>query len=328
MKLLKPQRLLPDYYKHIERELEAVFYEILYRPIVDTIKQHTGKNTRLNAKYEALEQAVADGVVQYQQDNKGKGIFSGKFNRAIASAIRDIGGSFDARQGIYRIEQNLVPASIKSKAALVQAKAKELNEALKRTIDRMQEGIAATMETVDITPDPAIDRIDHDFVSRNKDIVVTPVLSDSAKARLSDDYTTNMKLYIKKWSEDHIHELREITEENAKAGYRFENLVDMIRTAHGTTQAKATFLARQETGLFMAKYRKQRLGDVGCTQYKWSARSASLTRPDHWALHRQIFSYDSPPVTDRKTGRRGNPGEDYGCLCADIPILGRAEVAA
>jgi SPP1 gp7 family putative phage head morphogenesis protein len=328
MKLLTPQRMRPDYYKPIERELEAVFYEILYRPIVDTIKQQTGRNTRLNAKYEALEQAIADGVVQYTQDNKGKGIFSGKFNRAIASDIRSIGGSFDARKGIYSIEQSQVPASIKSKAALAQAKARDLNEAIKKTIDRIQEGLPDTMTRVDITPDPAIDRIDNDFVSGNKDIVVTPVLSDSAKARLADDYTTNMKLYIKKWSEDHIRDLREITEENAKSGYRFENLVDMIRTAHGTTQAKATFLARQETGLFMAKYRKQRLGDVGCTQYKWSARSATLTRPDHWALNRQIFSYDSPPVVDRKTGRRGNPGEDFGCLCADIPILGNAEVAA
>lgn len=328
MKLLKTQRMRPDYYKPIERELEAVFYEILYRPIVDTIKQQTGRNTRLNAKYEALEQAIADGVVQYTQDNKGKGIFSGKFNRAIASEIRGIGGSFDARKGIYSIEQSQVPASIKSKAALAQAKARDLNEAIKKTIDRIQEGLPETMTRVDITPDPAIDRIDNDFVSGNKDIVVTPVLSDSAKARLADDYTTNMKLYIKKWSEDHIRDLREITEENAKSGYRFENLVDMIRTAHGTTQAKATFLARQETGLFMAKYRKQRLGDVGCTQYKWSARSATLTRPDHWALNRQIFSYDSPPVVDRKTGRRGNPGEDFGCLCADIPILGNAEVAA
>ncbi len=119
-----------------------------------------------------------------------------------------------------------------------------------------------------------------------------------------------------------------MVEGNAREGYRFDNLIGKIKKAHGVSQSKAEFLARQETALFTAKYRRERLGDIGVVNYKWSARSAKLTRPDHWALHGKIFSYANPPIVDRKSGRRGNPGEDFGCLCADIPVLGRVEVAA
>ena len=329
MKFLRPQRTLPRYYEPIERQLEAVFYDLLYKDIIAAIKAVTGQETKLNAAVEALVEAVRSGKVQYRQDDKGEGVFSGQFNARIGKQIRDLGGRFDSRSGIYRISQALVPAEIKSLAALAEQRARELHENLMRAIDKTQAGLDDKVGMIDLDVEPTIGAISHDFSGGIKDIEVKPPeLTEEAAIRLESDYTKNMRLYIKKWAEEHIVDLREVVERSSREGYRFDNLIGLIRDAHGTTQAKATFLARQETALFTAKYRKERLGDIGVRQYKWSARSSKLTRPDHWALHGKIFSYDSPPIVDRASGRRGNPGEDFGCLCADIPVLGRVEVAA
>ncbi len=329
MKLLKSQRLQPKYYLPIKRELEAVFYDILYKDIVALIKASTKQETKLNADVGALVEALRSGKVQYTQDNKGNGIFSGKFKASIGKQIKDLGGNFDSRSGIYSIAQALVPAEVKAVAALADQSARNLHTELLKSLDTTQEGLDAVMETMTLNLEPTINAITYDFQSGLKSVAITPpILTEASKLNLETDYTKNMKLYIKKWSEEHIEDLREVVEQNSKQGYRFDNLIDRIKKAHGVSQSKAEFLARQETALFTAKYRKERLGDIGVSNYKWSARSASLTRPDHWVLHGLIFSYESPPIVDRKSGRKGNPGEDYGCLCADIPVLGRVEVAA
>lgn len=329
MKLLKPQRLQPKYYLPVKRQLEAVFYDILYKDIIALIKASTKQETKLNADVGALVAALRSGKVQYTQDDKGNGIFSGKFKASIGKQIKDLGGRFDSRSGIYRIAQALVPAEVKAVGALADQSARALHDELLKSLDKTQEGLDTVMETIELNLEPAINAITYDFQSGLKSVAITPPeLTEAAKVKLETDYTKNMDLYIKKWSEDHIQELREVVEENSREGYRFDNLIEMIKKAHGVSQSKAEFLARQETALFTAKYRRERLGDIGVSNYKWSARSASLTRHDHWVLHGLIFSYESPPIVDRKSGRRGNPGEDFGCLCADIPVLGRVEIAA
>ena len=329
MKLLKSQRLQPKYYLPIKRELEAVFYDILYKDIVALIKASTKQETKLNADVGALVEALRSGKVQYTQDNKGNGIFSGKFKASIGKQIKDLGGNFDSRSGIYRIAQALVPAEVKSVGALADQSAQTLHTELLKSLDKTQEGLDAVMETMTLNLEPTINAITYDFQSGLKSVAITPpVLTEASKLNLETDYTKNMKLYIKKWSEEHIEDLREVVQENSKQGYRFDNLIDRIKKAHGVSQSKATFLARQETSLFTSNYRKQRLGDIGIDNYKWSARSAALTRHDHWILHGKIYSYSNPPITNHATGARNNPGSDFGCLCADIPIIGRVEVAA
>lgn len=327
MKYLPAQRLRPTYYEPIQRELDAIFYDLIYKPIVEVVRNDTGLNTRLNAKYDALEDALRAGTIQYGVGADGRGVFSGKFNVRISKQIRDIGGKLDHRAGVYTIDQNLIPAEIRATAALAEQKAREVHDNLLRALDKIEHRLPEQLELVDVPIDRSLAGINKDFYSgvMKFDLNIVPDLSEDAKLKLDTDYNKNMKLYIRKWSEDHIKDLREMVEYNGKQGYRYDNLFKGIKDNYGVTQRKAEFLARQETGLFMAKFRKVRLGDAGVTHYKWSGRSKALTRPDHWALQGLIFAYASPPIVDRRTGRRGNPGEDFGCLCADIPILGRVD---
>ena len=103
-------------------------------------------------------------------------------------------------------------------------------------------------------------------------------------------------------------------------GSRAENMVKTIISEYGVSRRKAKFLARQETALLMSKYQEERFKDVGVTKYRWSAAMDARTRPDHKLLDGKIISWDSPPITNRKTGARNHAGADYNCRCVAIAI--------
>ena len=70
-------------------------------------------------------------------------------------------------------------------------------------------------------------------------------------------------------------------------------------------------------------YKTDKYKDAGVTQFTWSSSHDRRVRPDHAALDGQIFDYDHPPITNRATGARNLPGQDYGpCRCQDIPYTG------
>ena len=68
--------------------------------------------------------------------------------------------------------------------------------------------------------------------------------------------------------------------------------------------------------------------DSGSSKYIWSTKKDSRVRECHRALEGEICDYDYPPemwYSTRAgtvyTGRRCNPGEDYGCRCVAIPVF-------
>lgn len=79
-------------------------------------------------------------------------------------------------------------------------------------------------------------------------------------------------------------------------------------------------MARQETSLLTAKYRKLRYTDVGITKYRWSTSHDDRVRKRHKELDGQVFDFEAPPIVNEK-GDRKNPGEDFGCRCQAIPII-------
>lgn len=68
--------------------------------------------------------------------------------------------------------------------------------------------------------------------------------------------------------------------------------------------------------------------DAGCRQYVWSTAKDSRVRACHRSLEGKVFSWDNPPEMWKETksgivytGRRCNPGEDFGCRCVAIPVF-------
>lgn len=326
MKTLPPQVLLKKDYMPTAVIVFQAFQKLLFKPLLDVAAEYNSQFTKIttgkipaelkNDSVSPLMYALRTGIVQYKT-----GVFSGKFSRAISAGLRHIGARFDARTGTYRIKDIEVPAGIKSEAAVYEVNAKSIHETLLRKLNEIQDNLAPTMELFDFDSSAAIAAVEQGFDKTTKSLAIMPELTEASRNILREEYSENMKLSIQKFAEETIKDLREKTEENATAGYRFDKLAAEIQDRYKISETKAKFLARQETSLFMAEFRKNRFSEAGITRYIWRDSGKPCVRPDHKRLNGRTFFYSDPPIVDRASGRRGNPGQDYGCQCIDEPVL-------
>lgn len=333
------QRMRPKYYEPVEAQLQAIFYDILFRPLVSVVEETTSQSMlnahgMLNAEENPLQHALRTGRVQYDA-----GKFSGEFNAAISRVLKALGAKFDHWTKTFSLDPASVPGWVKAQSASYQATARGAHETINRKLSEIQGHLDSIVAETDVDAKPTLHAVQKDFRQVAGKLTVRPELSEDSVGRLSKQYNENMKLWIKKFSQEMIGDLRGVVEKNAQQGYRFDKLIQGIQGRYGVAQNKAKFLARQETALFMSKYRKERFSESGITHYRWSTSHDERVRPapgttgiarldDHRRLDGHTFAYNNPPVVDRNTGRRANPGEDYNCRCVDIPVVERAAVAA
>lgn len=300
------------------------FQKIMYKPLFDLAKEHSAIMSKVvpdmpelrNAGDTPLTVALRTGLVQYK-----KGVFSGQFSRAISSGLRSLGATFDKRARVYRLRESEVPEGIRSEAAAYEINAKNVHEAIIRKLNEILTGLDHEIETTIMDPESALSAVEAGFKKTAETLEIMPELTESSRAILKEEYSENLKLAVKKFTEEQILSLRESTEENATKGYRFDRLADKIQDQYKVSAVKAEFLARQETSLFMSQYRRQRFSEAGVTRYIWRTSRDQRVRDVHKHLEGKIFFYTQPPIVDRASGRRRNPGEDYGCRCVDEPVL-------
>lgn len=317
------QHLRPYDYKDMQDQILSSLYRIVFMDAVELIRASDLVLSLRNAQSGALEKALRTGRVQYTQ-----GVFSGEFSAQIAVEIRKLGGRFDKRMKVYFIKPELVPTWVKAASESFRSKAKELHESILRYLDQTQTRLDDIVEAQKIDARKTIDRVEDGFRASADAIRVHPELSTTSKEVLAAEYSENMKLYIRDFADSAIKSLREVVEENAQAGYRAERLAKMIRQRYGVTKNKSEFLARQETSLFMAKYRELRFKEGGVERYTWHTAHDERVRPGHKELDGHIFFYDQKaPASHFDTGTPCNPGEDFNCRCVDSPLVERFEEA-
>jgi SPP1 gp7 family putative phage head morphogenesis protein len=231
---------------------------------------------------------------------------------------------FDYRTSTFKAEIGKIPGAVLSAASEYRSTAHEAHAAIKRKLDDIQHRLDERLAEYDVDPYGALEKIEVGFKKSAQALEVQPTLDSVRAAQMARDYNKSLKLPIKKFAQDSINTLREAVDDNAMEGYRFDRLKDMIKQRYGVTASKAKFLARQETSLFMSKYRQQRFDQAGVKTYRWSTAHDERVRSDHKHLNGRVFSYDNPPITDTATGARNNPGEDFNCRCLDIPLLDKA----
>lgn len=317
MNLTQPLR--PKYFEPVEKQLERIFYAILFQPILEvldglTAQAAAARRDFFNAREDALRAALRSGRVQYRD-----GVFSGQFSAEISKALKGIGATFDSRGNVFKLDN--APNWVLSETAAFRERAQKAHEEVKKTLGYVQDTLDQLTEKHQVDALPTVSAIESDFKGIARELQVSPELTDASRQRLANDYTQNMELWIKKWIEEEIVTLRGVVDENAMEGYRFDRLIERIKHQFNVSQSKAKFLARQETGLFMAKFRRERFKESGVRRYKWSTARDERVRDDHKHLNGRIFFYADPPIVDTTTGRRANPGEDFNCRCVDIPIL-------
>lgn len=303
----------PEYWKPVEVVLQKTFFDLYFRPLFEIIDK---PEPRLNAPTSFLTQAIRTGKIMYQG-----GSFRGEFTARTSRELSRF-ATYDRRG---RVWIGTPPPAIVAEAAVVNQKRAAMLGQIRSKLERMGSAVDAAIKEITWSYfDLPLFQIESDtkknIIGAVGNIGITPEMTPHLQKKLLDGYTYNQQRNIKNWTADQIVRLRQMIEKAQIEGTAAP-LRDRIMEEWGVSARKATFLARQETGLFLSEYGLARAGDAGIRRYRWSTSHDERVRGRHKELDGQIIPLDSPPVVDLKTGRRAHAGEDFSCRCGKIWIF-------
>lgn len=313
MKRIRALPLKQKYFVPVRAEIMRVLDELIYAPLLALFAE---PEELKNANPDPLTAAVENGTVYYQD-----GVFLGGFNSKISRAIKELGGVYNKRRGGWMLSHSAIPTNVRIAQANADQRYQRLTDAMIQTLDTIN---VESIDEVSALKDKyaqSIEWMNDDFQKAVSSVSVPPALTVAQTEIIATEWATNLDLYIQNWASENILKLRQTVAVNAFDGRRAADLVKMIKDNYGVGQRKAEFLARQETSLLMSKFHESRFRDIGSTGYIWEGSNDERERPDHYALNGKQFSWDSPPVTDKRTGARNHPGEDFNCRCTAIALL-------
>ena len=323
---LKPIIDRPSYSDPIAADIEYYFQDLIYRPLLELLKEDTAltgvkvdKATPLkNSRTSAIE-SLKNGRIQYVD-----GCFVGQLNASMGKYFSGLGGKFNHSRKGWTVQVQQMPADLKKAVIDSRTKSRELIDELNKKLDEIRRQADDISKPVNASQHlgKVLDGLQEQFEKTTAEAIsIKPNLTTSVKRAIQQDYTQNLDLYIKDWQDQAIYRLREQVEANVVQGFRSDRMVEAIQAEAGVSRRKAQFLARQETSLLVSKYRQASYQEVGLNEYQWSTSHDVRVRHDHKDLDGRIFRYDNPPITDDATGARNNPGEDFNCRCVAIPIF-------
>ena len=302
--------------KEIEEKIIKFFDDFLFNYIHEVMYDNKVYNSK------SIVSALLMGKLKY--DNKGLFYSTGKISNNLAKEIEKIGGKWSKSAKGYRVSGKKLPADILQAIARVNIHNQEKLSKIRAYLDSLSD--VSEYVTNNLSFDIEVTRIGKNLDTQLKhslsSINVIPAeMTDLQRKEISKNYTNNLNYYIQKWTGSEVIRMRENLEPFILGGYRSEALEDMLMKEESISKKKAKFLARQETKLLVAEYRKNRLKEYGVDKYRWSTVLDGRERKLHKELNGKIFSWSNPPIIDEHTGERGNPGEAYNCRCRAIPVI-------
>lgn len=333
MKLLPPQRLRPHYYERVEQALGQHFKSFLFAPLEAILAEATtqaegvfGNTAPLPSP--TLVKALRQGTIQYVGD-----LVVGDFDAKLSGALRGLGATFDERRGGFVLPNWTAPAWFKAEATAAQARAENVHQAILRKLDDIQTRLEGGQMNLILDTSEAIEAIEEGFETAAEALGITKRIPAAQRAAMEKRYLEDVRPYVAEATSKYIDKVHRDVTANAAAGFRYENIVADLQHIQGISESKARFLARQETSLFMADYRRERFTAAGVMRYRWSTSHDRRVRPeddaqkmkkygDHRVLDKQVFSYElKAPAQYMSRKQPSNPGEDYQCRCVDLAVL-------
>lgn len=115
--------------------------------------------------------------------------------------------------------------------------------------------------------------------------------------------------------------VHKLTLEGLETGSRGKEIFNEIMRSGEVTAARARTIARTEISRTAATFSEARALRIGSDGYIWRTSHDGDVRRDHRELEGKFFTWDNPPVADKRNGARANPGCIYNCRCwAEILI--------
>ena len=315
---LKPIQDLKSYSLAAQETIDRVMYQWLFEPVLAVL----WASGLTNAKTGSLVSDVKRGKVRYDKTR-----FVGEFSSATSAELRAMGAKWEPKWKGYSIPLGQVPMDVRASISDYATRASRTAQKIDQLIAEIQQkGLGPVSFAGEAGP--ILDSLQKQLKKTTSDsISVQPEFTPAMAEEFKKSYTENLNLSIQKWSQESAERLRGKMQEGALAGFRAETLRSVVLSEKSISNRRAKFIARQETSLIVSKFREERYTDLGMPTYRWSTSHDERVREDHKDLNGRVFSWNDPSIVDRRTGRRANPGEDYGCRCVAKPILNGARIA-
>ncbi len=312
--LLKPIIDKPIYWKSIFKKLDAFMCDLFFSYPFEVF------DIKIENQSSYIVSALRGGKVEYKD---GYFFIKDKINSKTALEFEKMGAKFLKNKKAYKINAQKIPANIMQEISQIKID----NDIKTQEIEKYYEELERNTERIGLTLsfDDEVKNIEISLFNQLKNslsaVNIIPFeYTDRMRDELSQNYTNNLKLYIRKFALKEIPILRNGIEDIVSKGYRAEDVKKFLIKRYGITVRKAEFLAKQETSLFVSEYRKQRFKENGITSYVWSSMEDDRVRPLHVKLNGTIQQWDNPPISEAD-GSALNPGEPFGCRCIAIPYI-------
>jgi uncharacterized protein with gpF-like domain len=133
--------------------------------------------------------------------------------------------------------------------------------------------------------------------------------------KIAQDYTYNMKYWVKKWEAKNIIEMRKDVLKMVQQGARYERIQEYFEKRWKIAKNKAYFLAKNESDLAGSVIKATDYQELGCPGYVWGRSSAREKRELHKQYYGKFFTWEDKPIIDEKLGIRGYPRQIWNCSC-------------
>ena len=308
---IQPIRDRLKYSDDLTKIISTDLFYLIYKPLIDLLNPK-----RENASQSPLVQAFLSRIIYYQE-----GYVYGKFNAAISRALRNFGGTYNNTKKAFKVDLAKFPPDVRDALARGSMAETQAISAMRKKAEELAAQSISIPAVHDISEDTLADLHKQFEKLTPEDLQIPVEMNARMEEQVRREYTENVHLNINNLSQEMTERLRYRVEQAVGQGMRADQLKDVLLAEYGIAANRAKFIARQDTSIFVAKYREVRYKDAGINLYQWSTSNDPRVRHDHKELNGRIFSFDNPPVTDHLTGARNNPGEDFGCRCTALPVL-------
>lgn len=321
---------LPDNqknYEAIEKKIKDLWRDEIYLPLIRLLGEPV-RTLFVNARNDdGLLEAIKTGRITFY-----RGAFSGRLSASISKDLKALGAQWNTKTRTWRLPQSSLSIEVRNAISASESQFRAKIAGIdKKLAQILPEEVAQKIKISKLFSD-TLWKVDGQIRSTLESITIAPSLTKVWREKIADEWQNNMELWIKDWTEKEIVKLRKNLQLSIFAGNRHESAIKIIQASHGASLNKAKFLARQETRLLLTKFKETRYRDAGSEEYIWGISNHPIqpqngppikgaVRHDHGVLAGKRFKWSNPPVTDKKSGRRNNPGQDFNCRCFAKPIV-------
>lgn len=153
------------------------------------------------------------------------------------------------------------------------------------------------------------------------DLEINDLELDAKSKKIAQDYTYNMKYWVKNWEVKNIAKMRQEVLDLVQKGARVPTIEQYFLRRWKVARDKARFLAINESHLAGSVIKATQYQMAGCTQFKWTRSSSREKRKLHEEYYNKVFDFDNPPIIDEKLGITGLPRQIWNCKCHMSPVV-------